>query len=115
MRFVEWVREKRKTMKYHEIAAELNVHPSYLGHIKNGKFTISKKFAEKVEEASGGLCKKEEIVFEVVDPKESWGDDDLVEEKRACQGDARAKHCSTAEAQDIHDQDPIERLRHYLC
>lgn len=82
MRFVEWVREKRKTMKYHEIAALLNVHPSYLGHIKNGKYQLSKKFAEKVEEASNGLCKKEEIVFEKVDPNESWGDDELVEEIR---------------------------------
>ena len=40
------------------------------------------KRSEKVEEASNGLCKKEEIVFEKVDPNESWGDDELVEEIR---------------------------------
>lgn len=104
MRFVDWVREKRKTMKYHEIAAMLGVHPSYLGHIKNGKFTISKKFAEKVEQASEGLCKKEEIVFEIVDPKEEWEDEDAVVAEE--ESNSAEESCS---------QDPIEKLRRALC
>lgn len=71
MKFIEWVMEQSKTKKWHEIASDLGVHPSYLGHIKNGHFAISKKFAEKVEAASRGLCKKEDVVFEKI-TKEIW-------------------------------------------